>query len=923
MSRKSIGVLTVFLLFSLVAAWYYFTNESKYFNTSAFKAIPANSSLILRVKNISAFSSRASGNFILKNFSSFPGISLISKELYFVDSLLQNNPATVKYLSKKDVLLSYGQTAGKMSLIYLVELSDMAEKTTIRNIVRDYFSKRNASNIKQEKGKIVLEIYYWSKGPSHTTFCVSFYKGIFIAGTDPERVFEAARQLDQPSFTDKDDFQKITKTASPNADLNIYINRRNFGKVFFALFSGSWLERIDNGPHNEKWTELDFSFKENEIFLNGFTQTSDSLNDFTELLIHQSPASFDLDKHLPAGTSFFMGLNLKDLSSFLKDYEAFLEKKGKAESYKKSLEEVDTLYHVNLQNLMKNNLNHQVGVFFTNFIDSIPGENRYFIMKVNNENRLDSLLLKFIRPPFTGKGPVFRGLKQEFRVGKDTVFWIYQSPVSNFAERIFGTVFPEVITSYFTICDSCLVMGRSLKSVEDYLTSVNLKETLNKNPLYSDFIAGLSQPLILYLWGKPGYCLPFFHGDINTALFNKLQIQLDTVKKINAAGWLITAEKGMIYNTGRLTYSPQIRNRPVAVWKYKTEDIVVKPQFVINSEEKGKPDVISQDKNNILFLVGNNGLLKWKKKLSYPVISEIYQVNYYKDKRLQFLFNTSKALYLLDGEGKDIQGFPVKFKSKATNGIGVFDYDRTFDYRIFVACEDKNIYVYDRNGTPVSGWQAAPVESPISRPIQFFRVLGRDYIVYTDKGKTYVMDRKGNHRITFQKEFSPSVNNSVSLEPSLSRNQSRFVITAADGMVCLINLDGSIEKVRMGKFSPQHYFINEDINNDGRAEYLFLDGNLLELFDYRGNTVFTKVFPDKIDAAPKVLNLEGKGKKLGILDKKSNQIYILNPDGSNYEESPVEGNTLFDFGTFNFANHRFNLLTGSPDGYLNNYSFKF
>lgn len=921
MSRKSIGILTVFLLFGLVAGWYYFTNESKYFNTSAFKAVPVNSSVIVRVKNISAFSSKASRNFIFDKFSSFPGISFFAKELHFVDSLFHNDPAAEKYLSEKDILLSYGGPAERMSVLYLLELSDMAEKTTIRNLVKDYFFKRNASSINRKTGEISADIYYWSSGPSKTTFCVSFYKGVFIAGTDPDRVFEAAAQLDQVSLAENAEFQKIDKTASPNADLNIYINRGNFGKTTAPLLRNNLLKLI-NDSHNGGWAELDFSFRENELFLNGMILPSDSISDYMRVLLRQKPANFDLDRHLPYETSYFLSLNLQNVPSYFSDYEEVIAKTNGLDAYKKSLTEADTLYGADLQSLVKTSLNNQAGIFFTGFNDSIPMGNRYFIMKIKNRNHLDSLMLKLVKPVIPGRS-IFTGEKEEFKIGKDTVYRIYQIPVNNFAERVFGKIFSGVPTSYYTICDSCIVMSGSFKALEGYVVSMHLKETLDKNRIYRQFTSSLSQPLTLYLWGKPDYCLPFFRSDLNIGFYKKLQDQEDKLQKIQSFGWLLTAEKGMIYNLGRLTYSPEIQNRPAAVWRFKTDSVSgIKPQFVLNTTENGNPDAIVQDKNYNLYLIGDNGQLKWKKRLQNKIISEIFQVKYFKDKRLQLLFNTADDLYLIDGEGNPVAGFPVHFKSKATNGIGVFDYDKTFDYRIFVACEDKNIYAFDRNGIQITGWQAPPVESIVNKPVQFFRVFGKDYIVYSDQRRTYIMDRKGNERVALQQQFSPSVNNNFILEPSAQRNLSRLVATDSAGTICFVSFDGSVKTTKLGQFSPEHYFLDEDLNNDGRAEYVFLDGNILKVYTSDGGLVFSKNYKNKIDISPKVIVIPGKGKKLGIVDRTENQVQFYNFDGTEYENFPIEGNTAFDLNYSNYLYKRINLLVGSPDGYLNNYSVK-
>ncbi len=65
------------------------------------------------------------------------------------------------------------------------------------------------------------------------------------------------------------------------------------------------------------------------------------------------------------------------------------------------------------------------------------------------------------------------------------------------------------------------------------------------------------------------------------------------------------------------------------------------------------------------------------------------------------LFSTRNYLYLVDRMGNFVERYPVKLRSPATCGVSVFDYDNTRDYRLFIACEDKKIYAYTKEGTLV------------------------------------------------------------------------------------------------------------------------------------------------------------------------------------------------------------------------------
>ena len=928
MSKRTLVIITIILVFLLLGGWYHFTRESKYFTTSAFSAVPVNSAVIARINNIGTFAEKTSESAVWSVYANLPGIASLTHNLHFIDSLIRKDEGIKEYLINKDITIIGGEGGN----IYLLELSGMDEKTNIGAFIDEYFARRKASFVTRKKGEATARVYYWSEGPSRTTFCISFYKGICIAGTDVEGVLEAAGQLDQPSLTEDAEFQKVNKTASPDADVNIFINHHTLENITSGIFPESVIKGLINSPKGAKWSEIDFSQHGNEQLFNGFTFASDSLHDYSGIMLQQKPAAFDFEKYFPNETSFFLCLNTGNIEKWFEDYEKMLSAKGELENYKNSLTAADTLYSVNLQSIVKENIEGAAGIVFTRFDPANNQENRFFLMKTSNGSKADSLLLNLaMRADALNKRGI-RAMERrdllrldigEFRLNEQIVYKIYQMPVKNFGERVFGKTFAGVFTNYCTVYGNCVIMGASFESVKEFIRSLILKETLDNNPIYKEFAGGLSQPLSLYLWISPGRALPFLKDYLSVNIYGRLEEQTETLRKVESAGWQLGAEEGKIYNVGRLVYNPVIRTKPSTIWRCRLDSVVTfSPQLVINPEEKERPEVVVQDAGNNLYLIGNDGRILWKIKLKRPVMGEVYQVNYFRNKKLQFLFNTEDAIHMIDREGNYIKNYPVILPAKATNGIGVFDYDRSFDYRIFVACNNKRVYAFDRNGTLITGWEPSLAEGDILQPVQFFRVAGKDYIVYSDKGKTYIMDRKGKPRVMLTEQISPSQNNGFTLEPARGINPARLITTDIEGTICMIGFDGSVKKLTTDKFSDKHFFICEDLDNNGLREYIFIDGDSLKVYNSDGKLRFSKKFPTTIDIAPKVFDLPEKGKKIGIADSNNNQLYLYNANGSDYDGFPIEGNSGFNTGIFIPGSGRFNLIAGTADGYLNNYSIK-
>lgn len=921
MGKKTIVIITIVLISGLLAGWYFFTRESKYISNSALKAVPVDSPIILRVHNLISLSEKAEKSTVLHEYSKLPVVSTLLERLHFADSLLLNNPEAKKNFNDKDLTVAVS-AEGNSSMLYLLELSTVAEKNAVSAFINDYFTKKKASSVKQKTGEASMITYYWSAGPSETTFSVSFYKGICMASTDTAMVTAAIKQLDLPSLAEDPEFQKVNKTAASGSDINIYLNHKTLPNFISPLFSEAFLKRINNSAQQATWSEIDLNHKTNELLFNGFTFAKDSLTDFSGILLHQKPGKFTLENYFPDETSFFLCLNLEKPTVYFKDYEEVLRKTGKLDGYVQGLHKVDSTYGVNLQKLVIDNIDGEAGIVFTQANHSNPLDNRFFIMKTRSGSQIEASALNLLKPTVPGKKNYLKELTQVFTFDKETSFKIYKLPIPDICEKVFGKIFAGVPANYFTVYDNCLIMGGSYESLCDFLRSDLLKETLPNSHYYKDFVSGLSQKLSLYLWIAPGQALPFFQHDFKGGIFEILESQVESLRKIESLGWQLGAENGMIYNEARLKYNAVPRDKPITVWRsHLDKTIRLKPQFVINRNDKENWEAIVQDIDNKLYLINTEGHILWKIKIPEPILGEIFQVTYSRDKKPQYLFNTRDAIYLIDHEGKNLKNYPIAFPAKATTGIALFDYENNSDYRIFVACDDHRVYAYDKKGKIVAGWSPAKTEHDIIKPVQYFRVAGKDFIVYFDKEKSYIFDRQGKPRVKPKEEFTHS-QNGFTLETLPGKNGARLVTTDQDGTVYFLGFDGSVKKLSPGKFSPQHFFIYEDLENDGHRNLIYLDGDSLSVFDFEGKPIFTKKLKGVFDIAPQVYTFPGNRKKIGVVNTGDNQVYLLNSDGSIYGGFPLEGHSGFNIGFLNHDSRHFNLIVGSPDGFLNNYFVK-
>ena len=139
----------------------------------------------------------------------------------------------------------------------------------------------------------------------------------------------------------------------------------------------------------------------------------------------------------------------------------------------------------------------------------------------------------------------------------------------------------------------------------------------------------------------------------------------------------------------------EITNKLELVSKTKhSQNIVVKPTLVKNHRTNDL-NIIFQDLDNEIFLINLDGTKIWSKKFESRVISDIYQIDMYKNSRLQFVFLTIEYLYIVDVKGNIVKK-TVNKENTSKKYLSVFDYDKNKNYRLVVQ-EGKTVSCMTQN----------------------------------------------------------------------------------------------------------------------------------------------------------------------------------------------------------------------------------
>jgi hypothetical protein len=267
-----------------------------------------------------------------------------------------------------------------------------------------------------------------------------------------------------------------------------------------------------------------------------------------------------------------------------------------------------------------------------------------------------------------------------------------------------------------------------------------------------------------------------------------------------------------------------------------------------------------------------------------------------------------------------VDGFPAKLRSPATNPVATFDYDGNRDYRFFIAGEDRRIYAYDKNGNVVTGWDFERSEKPVRKALQHFRISNRDYIVFADENRPYILDRRGNERIKPTRFFSQAPNSTFVLEANSSKTPPRLVTTDTLGLVRFIYFDGRVDDKALKAISPSHSFDYQDVDADGLKDFIIVDEKNLYVFNNNGKELFSKKFQNDLSPLSIYFHFGARDRKIGVICEERAEIFLINGDGSQYKGFPLKGITPFSIGQFANTKSKFNLVVGSSTGFVLNYA---
>ncbi|MBW6496907.1 MAG: hypothetical protein K0B09_00830 [Bacteroidales bacterium] len=863
----AILVSVILIILSLWALLNHFQRRSQAVNLDPYTLVPSDAWLVADIKKSEDLSNLLVADTLLwKELQSLDEISWLRQRLQAVDSLLEGAD-DIKAIYRQSRLLVSLHTAirGQSPVLLQLRPEPASRPAQFQRFVQKQWEQHQNGNSYSFLG---IKIFQFDAAQS--SFFFALYKGSLLLAPGKRLIEHAITQdISGSSLAVSESLSELRSVAGRRTN-NVFLDGSRLCELFEKIIH---VEPPSLFPCKafSGWMGWDFALLGEEVRLTGFARGRPEQTDFLGLFSGQQPTDPFLMKYIPSATAAFALANFEMSDDLSKSLEGFRKQVNEREPPDSALLAA---------------LAPHLGSSAATALLYAPGisRNQGSIAIINIQDR-DGLWEKL-------QDQQLWETSQPTLLPADTVFgqliWHFV-PAGLVPALSHGLITDEL--PFVALLDSVLIAGAEVMAVNRTLMQIHYGQIIGKEPrLAEDFIFQQPASGLLYMVNIP-YLSGMMQGSWSPAVNRLLaQIGQGAFPLDRFTAQFAAHRNGLFFsNVSIHRHGARITRLHQSLWEVQLDTLALTEPFGVFNHNDGSREIVLQDQKNIFYLIDRFGNILWKKEISGPINSAVYQVDRYKNGRYQYLFSTRNFLHLIDRNGNYVTGYPQRLPSAADHGITVVDYDADKNYRILFSGEDRRIHNLGIDGRRVGGWLLPRLEKAAGTPIQYLRIDQRDYLIVVDEdGRPHFFDRRGQVRFEIPEGFKLSLENSLfGLE---SGPESRLVALGQEGYVLEISSSGEVTSFKLDSLESGTGFLF--LPSGLEPLYVFAGQQSLRVLDRLGTEVFVHHLAGSLALPIKKISAAGKS-FISVRTQNPDQLYLFDLNGNLISPFPIEGQQYF------------------------------
>ncbi|KEO74930.1 hypothetical protein EL17_04435 [Anditalea andensis] len=817
-----------------------------------------------------------------ERLSDIPSLKKFEGQLVALDSLMGGSGKLDKTLKGNQMVISF-HTTGKEEFDFLFSIAfrDSQENEDFFKNFQSSFQEDTKKNKRNYSGIAIYEI---ERANDANSFSFAIINNVLIGSYTSFLVEDAIRRTKNKRLKNfKDEYPELFRAAPKGDGLGIirvsHVGLANFLQTI-GRTSGNMMQ--DTFSKNRMSANLQVRFDNNKLYLDG-------------AYFYKGGNELKFPK-VSAGGNHVFGHLIPNRTAVLTQYK---------------VKDPRMVKHItNDAFLTKSTLKGDLQQSFPEeeFFDLLNGEMIYMIMEEENGSQeSDQILLlkskdapaQFKKLKEFGTGTAqSRMLISDFHRNKE----IFSIGEEDFPAHVFEGQFVGFADTYITYHEDVLVWGNSLKSVKRFLDDLENDntwgKTLNKKKLLDAIVKESGYNFVLNL--------PRFWNSLLESSSPKwtslLQKYAPQIKSIDVVSFQLE-EKGneqLIHMEIGYSITPYTSISDIVLQENLSvrfnSDLIYGPKVVRNFADNSTEYLVQDDLGRV-HLITEEGDLVFSEYIEGEIISDISQIDYYKNGKLQMVFATENALYGYDRLGNLLPDFPISLPNgNLIDYFSLLDYENTRDYRFFVATTTGELYLFDKYGEIMEGWSPKRTPGSLSTRPAHHRIPGLgDYMVAVSKtGEIHMLNRRGELQAGEGINVGQGISNPYIVQQRGRSAETQMVTITDEGEVVSINFKGEFTD-RKQLYRPDRSSTFHLVKDQSDDRYLFIvhDYNRISVLNPETEVMFEKNLSTE-SVIFQLFSFGGDRSILVVIDQTQEFIYLYNLKGDLLNTRPISGKHRID-----------------------------
>lgn len=873
MTKKQ-GIVFIILLLIVVAVIFLPNRFGRQFyadaNTTLFEVVPTDAAFVVEFNSLNKLRTKLKAQNYTLELQQLALLQQFSKDIKLFDKLFYKSEKNRQIVHEGELLaVAQIESSKKLEFLYIAKHPEL--KVDFEQFNQAWLAADNVYSNYVFEGYTIYEFEFSTF--EKVSMCIA--NEVLLLSRNSVLIEKALSELEKPknNISRQRDFLKVRSKTGNNADCSIYMNFETL-PLFLTNFTDKQYAGLMPQMSNwGNWLGLDIEFLEKGFDLNGYFVPNSKNKFFKALKEEKLVDSSMIDKVLPENTAYTFGLSSKDFRQFVKN------KKSKADEF---------------QEYFLSWMGESLTYVITEPTTTDYKTNQFWIAEIKNYDLAANSLKRLSEE--NGALPLVNFPPHQLKG------FLYEDLFS----PIIGNEFEPIRNPYYTIINQkYVVFANNAAALKPFVEQLDFEQTMAQDINYQWFKSTNTQVSSINQYVNVANAFHLVNAFLDESLKKSWATEFRYFEKIKPINIQLTPYNDLQVVKIKALFDKKGKQPTSVVWRSELEAEAIIPPKVVKNHDTGENEIFVQDRNFKTYLLDKNGEILWTKQLDGKILSDIYQIDFYKNNKLQYLFNTTSKIHLIDRNSDNVDNYPRKLRANATNGMTVLDYDGKKDYRMFVACNDSSIYGFLKNGEPLNGWSPQENVGIISQPIRYFLIDDLDYIVaLNEAGLLYAFQRNGEKRIepTDLELNNRRINSTIDFD-DISGRSKRVVAVDSKGKGYVANLQGQKFNLSMEVGENENVkFSLADVVGDIRKDYILLSKKSLKInyYDDAGNFKKAKqaTFPvNQQDLF--TLQLPNNEKAyIGTVSNINNEIFLLDNNANFIKDFPLAGSTRFEITDF-------------------------